>query len=153
MPLLDPTTFDWLLTMMYNINPYVKVFKMVRDMMVTKGVPIDLKLPLIAFRTKDAHRYNVPMANEITTLMVGDGSEVVDRCDVIIAKQVGSFHFSAFWSYMWDTWLYIIRCYFLMVRMDGMRIFRSMVFFCKMLMQIWMKTMLKNLSIIESITM
>ncbi len=24
---------------------------------------------------------------------------------------------------MWDTWLYIIRCYFLTVRMDGIRIF------------------------------
>jgi hypothetical protein len=33
MPLLDPTTLDWLLTMMYNINPYVEVFKMTRDMM------------------------------------------------------------------------------------------------------------------------
>ncbi len=27
-------------------------------------------------------------------------------------------HFSAFPNYMWDTWLYIIRCYFLTVRMD-----------------------------------
>ncbi len=35
MPLLDPTTLDRLLTMMYNINPYVKVFKMARDMMAT----------------------------------------------------------------------------------------------------------------------
>jgi hypothetical protein len=49
MPLLDPTTLDRLLTMMYNINPYVKVFKMARDMMATKGVPTDLKLRLIAF--------------------------------------------------------------------------------------------------------
>jgi hypothetical protein len=49
MPLLDPTTLDQLLTMMYNINPYVKVFKMARDMMATEGVPIDLKLRLIAF--------------------------------------------------------------------------------------------------------
>jgi len=46
---LDPTTLDQLLTMMYNINPYVKVFKMARDMMATKGVPTDLKLRLIAF--------------------------------------------------------------------------------------------------------
>jgi hypothetical protein len=45
---LDPTTLDWLLTMMYNINPYVEVFKMARDMMATEGVPMDLKLRLIA---------------------------------------------------------------------------------------------------------
>jgi len=55
MPLLDPTTLDQLLTMMYNINPYVKVFKMARDMMATKGVPTDLKLHFIAIRTKDVH--------------------------------------------------------------------------------------------------
>jgi hypothetical protein len=55
MPLLDPTTLDRLLTMMYNINPYVKMFKMARDMMATKGDPMNMKLRLIAFRTKDAH--------------------------------------------------------------------------------------------------
>ncbi len=55
MPLLDPTTLDRLLTMMYNINPYVEEFKMARDMMATEGVPMDLKLRLITFQTKDAH--------------------------------------------------------------------------------------------------
>jgi len=49
MPSLDPMTLDQLLTMMYNINPYVEVFKMARDMMATEGVPMDLKLCLIAF--------------------------------------------------------------------------------------------------------
>jgi hypothetical protein len=84
MPSLDLTTLDRLLTMMYNINPYVKMFKMARDMMATEGVPMDLKLRLIAFRTKDARRYNVPTANEVTALMVGDGFEVVDRRDVVV---------------------------------------------------------------------
>jgi len=48
MPLLDPMMLDQLLTMMYNINPYVEVFKMARDMMATKGVPTNLKLCFIA---------------------------------------------------------------------------------------------------------
>jgi hypothetical protein len=84
MPLLDPTTLDRLLTMMYNINPYVKVFKMARDMMATEGVPTDLKLRLIAFRIKDVCRYNVPMADEVIALMVGDGFEAIDKCDVVV---------------------------------------------------------------------
>jgi hypothetical protein len=54
MPSLDPTMLDRLLTMMYNINPYVEVFKMARDMMAKEGAPMDLKLRLIAFQTKDA---------------------------------------------------------------------------------------------------
>jgi hypothetical protein len=91
MPSLDPTMLDWLLTMMYNINPYVEVFKMARDMMATKGAPMDLKLRLIAFRTKDARRYNVPTIDEVAALMVGDGSEAVDRCDVVLAQQTGPF--------------------------------------------------------------
>ncbi len=85
MPSLDPTTLDRLLTMMYNINPYVKVFKMAKDMMVIEGAPTDLKLRFIAFRTKDARQYNVPMANEVATLMVGDGSEAIDMHDVVVA--------------------------------------------------------------------
>ncbi len=91
MPLLDPTMLDRLLTMMYNINPYVEMFKMAKDMMATKGAPMDLKLHLIASRTKDARRYNVLMADEVAALMVGNGSEVVDRCDVVLAQQAGPF--------------------------------------------------------------
>jgi len=48
MPSLDPTTLDRLLTMMYNINPYVEVFKMARDMMAIESAPMDLKLCFIA---------------------------------------------------------------------------------------------------------
>jgi hypothetical protein len=91
MPSLDPTTLDRLLTMMYNINPYIEVFKMARDMMAMEGAPMDLKLHLIASRTKDAHRYNVSTADEVVTLMVGNGSEAVDRHDVVLAQQVGLF--------------------------------------------------------------
>jgi hypothetical protein len=91
MPLLDPMTLDRLLTMMYNINPYVKVFKMARDMMATEGAPTDLKLRLIAFRTKDARQYNVRMADEVAALMVGDASKAVDKWDVVVAQQAGPF--------------------------------------------------------------
>jgi hypothetical protein len=59
--------------------------------MATEGVPTDLKLCLIAFRTKHAHRYNVSMADEVVALMVGDGYEVLDRCDVVVAQQAGPF--------------------------------------------------------------
>ncbi len=117
MPSLDPTTLDRLLTMMYNINPYVEVFKMARDMMATEGAPMDLKLRLIASRTKDARWYNVPTADEVTALMVGDGSEVVDRRDVVLAQQASplqriselhvgymALHYSLLFPYGEDGW-------------------------------------------------
>ncbi len=56
--------------MMYDINPYVEVFKMARDMMATKGAPMNLKLCFITSRTKDARQYNVPTADEIILLEV-----------------------------------------------------------------------------------
>ncbi len=59
--------------------------------MATEGVPMDLKLRLITSRTKDARRYNVLTADEVAALMVGDGSEVVNRRDVVLAQQAGLF--------------------------------------------------------------
>jgi hypothetical protein len=64
---------------------------MARDMMATEDVPTDLKLRFIASRTKDARRYNVPTIDEVTALMVGDGSEDVDRRDVVIVQQADPF--------------------------------------------------------------
>jgi hypothetical protein len=117
MPSLDPTMLDWLLTMMYNINPYVEMFKMARDMMATEGVPTDLKLCLIPSRTKDARQYNVLTTNEVITLMVGDGFEAIDRRDVVIVQQAGPFqrifehhvgymalYYSLLFSYDEDGW-------------------------------------------------
>jgi hypothetical protein len=108
---------DRLLTKMYNINPYVEVFKMARDMMAIEGAPMDLKLRFITSRTKDARRYNVPMANVVAALMVGDGSEAVDRRDVVLARQAGPFqhiselhvgymalHYSLLFPYGEDGW-------------------------------------------------
>jgi hypothetical protein len=91
MPSLDPTTLDRLLTMMYNINPYVEVFKMARDMMAIESAPMDLKLGLIASQTKDAHRYNVPTVDEVVAFMVGDGPEAVDMHDIVVAQQARPF--------------------------------------------------------------
>jgi hypothetical protein len=91
MPSLDPTTLDRLLTMMYNINLYVEVFKMARDMMAIEGAPMDLKLRFITSQTNDACQYNVPMANEVVTLMVGVGSKAIERRDVVVAQQADLF--------------------------------------------------------------
>jgi len=91
MPSLDPTMLDRLLTMMYNINPYVEMFKMAKDMMAIEGAPMDLKLRFIASRTKDARRYNVLTVDEVAALMVGDGSEAVNRRDVVLAQQANAF--------------------------------------------------------------
>ncbi len=66
-------------------------------MMAIEGAPMDLKLRLIASWTKDACWYNVPTpiqcadADEVAALMVGDGSEAVDKREVVLAQQAGPF--------------------------------------------------------------
>jgi hypothetical protein len=60
-------------------------------MMAIEGAPMDLKLRLIASRTKDARQYNVPTTDEVVALMVGDGSEAVDRRDIVVVQQSGLF--------------------------------------------------------------
>jgi hypothetical protein len=72
--------------MMYNINPYVKMFKIAKDMVATEGAPTNLKLRFTTSWTKDARWYNVPMADEVIALMVGDGFEAVNKRDVVVTK-------------------------------------------------------------------
>jgi hypothetical protein len=85
--------------------------------MATEGAPMDLKLRLIASRTNDVRRYNVLTADEVVALMVGDGSEVVDRRDIILGQQAGPFqriselhvgymalHYSLLFPYGEDGW-------------------------------------------------
>jgi len=56
-------------------------------------------------------------ANEVIALMVGDGPDVIDRCDVVVAQQAGPFqriyklhvgyttlHYSLLFPYSEDGW-------------------------------------------------
>ncbi len=72
------------------------------------------------------------IVDEVAALMVGDGSEAVDRHDVVIAQQAGPFQLI---SELHVGYMEMIRCYFFTVRMDGIRRFRSVVL---LLMHIWM---------------
>ncbi len=79
--------------------------------------------------------------------MVGDGSEAVDRRDVVLV-QVGPFQRISELHVGYMALHYPLL--FLTVKMDGIQIFWSMVL---LLMQIWMKTMRENLSFKENIAM
>jgi len=44
------------------------------------------EIAFIASPAKDAYRYNMPMVDEVTALMVGDGSKAIDRRDVVVIQ-------------------------------------------------------------------
>jgi hypothetical protein len=88
----------------------------------------------------------VPTTDEVATLMVGDGSEAIDRRDVVFARQVGLFQRISELHVGYMALHYPLLC----LRMDDIRRFHSMVL---LLMQIWMKTIRGNLTFKENIAM
>jgi len=73
--------------MLDEFNVHAKCFRMVRDRY--RDQPFDdLKLRLIADRTKDGRIYSVPNVSEVAALIVGDVDTASWR-DIIMEKQSG----------------------------------------------------------------
>ena len=73
--------------MLNEFNVHAKSFRMARDRY--RNQPFDdLKLRLIADRTKDGRIYNVPNVSEVAALIVGDVDTASGR-DIIMEKQSG----------------------------------------------------------------
>jgi len=73
--------------MLDEFNVHAKSFRMARDRY--RNQPFDdLKLRLIADRTKDGRIYNVPNVSEVAALIVGDVDTASGR-DIIMEKQSG----------------------------------------------------------------
>ncbi|XP_077232577.1 uncharacterized protein LOC143869904 [Tasmannia lanceolata] len=69
-------------------NPYVQSFRYASEFL-KNDTTIDLRIRLIEERYRDGRQYNLPTVPEVAVLMVGDGSENVDRRDVIICNSEG----------------------------------------------------------------
>ncbi|XP_077242072.1 uncharacterized protein LOC143882480 [Tasmannia lanceolata] len=67
--------------MLDTTNPYVQTFRYVRDFLAN-SVRTEQ-------RSRDARQYNLPTASEVAALMVGDGSEIVERRDIILCTNDG----------------------------------------------------------------
>ncbi|KAH9556577.1 hypothetical protein CY35_07G036900, partial [Sphagnum magellanicum] len=111
MPSLDPTTLDRLLTMMYNINPYVKVFKMARvaALMVGDGFEVvdrrdriselhvgymALHYPLLFPYGEDGWHLNIPLNGVVTDVDLDDDHAEESKlqrkhCNVTMAEFYG----------------------------------------------------------------
>lgn len=69
-------------------NPYVKIYRSVRDRVSCNGVE-NLKLRILSDRNHDARRYNIPTANEVAALIVGDFDTAHHDRDIVVEKQSG----------------------------------------------------------------
>lgn len=79
------TTIDWW-------NPCVKKFRHVGKFLHTSKQTLEhtmLHMHLLATRSNDAKRFNLPTPNEIVVILLRDGYESVHTKDIIIWKQEG----------------------------------------------------------------
>lgn len=73
-------------TLLDEINPLVEQLRMVRDCFNTNE---NVKLKLVGRREKDGRTYNLPTANEVATLIVGD-IDGYDNRDIILETLSGT---------------------------------------------------------------
>jgi len=84
-PNLSSAHFTTLRTILGRINPYVNVFVRVASHLATNPTE-EVHICIIASRTLgngDVHCYNIPTANEVAMIILGESGEV-GNCNVII---------------------------------------------------------------------
>ena len=74
--------------MLDSCNPLVKSFRMVRDCFKQNDWQ-NVRLKLIGIRDKDGRVFNLPTAEEIAALIIGDFDGAFDKRDIIVQTQSG----------------------------------------------------------------
>jgi len=89
-PSLDATILASLQQMLDEVNPYVTTFRQVRHILEQTPPPSTLSMVIKADRVKDPRCYNIPTADEVAAIMVGDGQQPEPSYrDIIISLHDG----------------------------------------------------------------
>ena len=75
--------------MLDTINPLVGQFRMAGEQFVRSNERSKLKLRLIGTRQRDRREYNLPTADEVAGLIVGDFDSATNKRDIILRMQEG----------------------------------------------------------------
>nr|XP_043611899.1 uncharacterized protein LOC122583573 [Erigeron canadensis] len=85
---LDDSLAKQIQVMLDEHNPLVKQYRMARDRFQQDNQE-NFTLRLIGRRNKDGRQYDLPTADEVAALIVGDIGTTFDKRDIIIQKQCG----------------------------------------------------------------
>ncbi|GJU24559.1 hypothetical protein Tco_1163180, partial [Tanacetum coccineum] len=85
---LNPVLIRELKALLDEINPLVKQFRRARDCF-RNNVNERFKIKLYGKRAKDGRNYNLPEANEVAALIVGDIRVGSDKRDIVIQSHEG----------------------------------------------------------------
>jgi len=73
--------------MLHTCNPYVSVFQQAGEIIRDQPI-VDLTLKIKTDMSgRDARCSNRPTGSEVTAIMPGDGSEVVNCCDIVLCSR------------------------------------------------------------------
>lgn len=86
----DKAIITTLQKLMYDYNPYARIFKSAGERLRADGGPV-LGLRLICQRTNDSRIYNLPTADEVAAIIPGDGSNAPQDRDVVVQLFDNSF--------------------------------------------------------------
>ena len=75
--------------MLDEINPLVAQFRMAGEQFVRSSERNKFKLRLIGTRERDRREYNLPTADEVAGLIVGDFHSVTNKRDIVLHMQEG----------------------------------------------------------------
>ncbi|PWA93346.1 hypothetical protein CTI12_AA071990 [Artemisia annua] len=75
--------------MLNEINPLVSQFRMAGEIFIKENQQNKYKLRLIGTRERDGRDYNLPTANEVAALIVGDFDSSTNQRDIILHCQEG----------------------------------------------------------------
>ena len=86
---LHPNILHHLQRMLQDVNPYAQLYENAQRCLSTHPTT-PLSLRLVILHNKDSRRYNTPTANEVSAIMVGDGTDTEEKTrDIIIKKKGG----------------------------------------------------------------
>ncbi|XP_028758138.1 uncharacterized protein LOC114717208 [Neltuma alba] len=86
---IDDKIVDQIKKVLDEVNPFVKQYRLASSV-INNGPHLDVKLRLISGRHHDGRTYNLPSANEVAALIVGDIDMNFSRRDVIVHELSGS---------------------------------------------------------------
>ncbi|XP_028797692.1 uncharacterized protein LOC114753197 [Neltuma alba] len=86
---IDDKIVDQIKKVLDEVNPFVKQYRLASSM-INNGPHLDVKLRLISGRQHDGRTYNLPSANEVAALIMGDIDMNFSRRDVIVHELSGS---------------------------------------------------------------
>lgn len=85
---LNPVLIRAIKALLDEINPLVKQFRLARDLF-SNNVNERFKIKLLGKRAKDGRNYNLPEADEVAALIVGDLGVASDNRDIVIQSHEG----------------------------------------------------------------